>query len=115
MAWLASYDWPGNVRELRNVVERAVYMSQAARSRELLLPTLPAETGADQGELFHFTLTESYRDARARVEEEFERRYVKWLLAEHGGNLSAAARAAQIDRKHLHTLARKHGLRGEGD
>jgi len=115
MAWLSSHDWPGNVRELRNLVERAVYMSQAARSRELLLPTLPAETGEEPVELFNFSLNESYRDARARVEEEFERRYVRWLLAEHGGNLSAAARAAQMDRKHLHTLARKHGLRGEGD
>ena len=66
-------------------------------------------------EFFRFTLEETYREARARIEEEFERRYVSWLLAHHGGNLSAAARAVQMDRKHLHVLARKHGLRGESD
>jgi transcriptional regulator with GAF, ATPase, and Fis domain len=117
MEWLMQHDWPGNVRELRNLLERAAYMSAAAGSRELLLPALPSG-GADPGaDFFKFTLGESYREARARVEGEFERRFVSWLLATHGGNLSASARAVQMDRKHLHVLARKHGLRvrGEGE
>ena len=114
MEWLLQHDWPGNVRELRNLVERAAYMSAAAGSREILLPALP--TGGDTGDdLWRFSLGETYREVRTRVEDEFERRYVAWLLAKHGGNLSAAARAVQMDRKHLHVLARKHGLRGEGD
>jgi transcriptional regulator with GAF, ATPase, and Fis domain len=113
MEWLMQHDWPGNVRELRNLLERAAYMSAAAGSRELLLPTLPPGGSDAAGDFFRFTLDESYRDARARIEEEFERRYVAWLLARHGGNLSAAARAVQMDRKHLHVLARKHGLRGD--
>ena len=32
------------------------------------------------------------------------------LMRRHGGNLSAAAREAQIDRKHLRELIRKYGL-----
>jgi transcriptional regulator with GAF, ATPase, and Fis domain len=116
MQWLLQHDWPGNVRELRNLIERAAYMSAAAGSREILLPTLPAPGGDGGGEeVFRFSTEESYRQARARLEEEFERRYVAWLLDMHKGNLSAAARAAQMDRKHLHVLARKHGLRGEGE
>jgi transcriptional regulator with GAF, ATPase, and Fis domain len=113
MEWLLQHDWPGNVRELRNLLERAAYMSAAAGSRELLLPSLPTGAGGASEDFFRFTLSESYREARARVEDEFERRYVSWLLARHGGNLSAAARAVQMDRKHLHVLARKHGLRGD--
>jgi transcriptional regulator with GAF, ATPase, and Fis domain len=115
MEWLMQHDWPGNVRELRNLLERAAYMSAAAGSRELLLPSLPSGGADAADDFFRFTLNESYREARARIEDEFERRYVAWLLARHGGNLSAAARAVQMDRKHLHVLARKHGLRGEGD
>lgn len=122
LEWLVQHDWPGNVRELRNLLERAAYMSAAAGSRALLLPSLPGGRSEarrdDAGEgldVFRFSANESYRQARARVEEEFERRYVAWLLASHGGNLSAASRAAQVDRKHLYTLARKHGLRGDGD
>jgi transcriptional regulator with GAF, ATPase, and Fis domain len=117
MEWLMQHDWPGNVRELRNLLERAAYMSAASGSRELLLPALPGGAGGGDAadDFFRFSQTESYREARARIEDEFERRYVAWLLARHGGNLSAAARAVQMDRKHLHVLARKHGLRGESD
>jgi DNA-binding NtrC family response regulator len=117
MEWLMQHDWPGNVRELRNLLERAAYMSAAAGSRELLLPALPGVAGGGDAadDFFRFSQSESYREARARIEDEFERRYVAWLLARHGGNLSAAARAVQMDRKHLHVLARKHGLRGESD
>jgi transcriptional regulator with GAF, ATPase, and Fis domain len=113
LEWLLQHDWPGNVRELRNLLERAAYMSAAAGSRELLLPSLPTGAGDAAEDFFRFSLAESYREARSRVEDEFERRYVSWLLARHGGNLSAAARAVQMDRKHLHVLARKHGLRGD--
>jgi transcriptional regulator with GAF, ATPase, and Fis domain len=115
MTWLTQHDWPGNVRELRNLLERAAYMSSAIGSRELLLPALPSAVPGAADDFFRFSTKETYREARARVEEEFERRYVAWLLASHGGNLSAAARAVQMDRKYLHVLARKHGLRGDDD
>jgi DNA-binding NtrC family response regulator len=56
----------------------------------------------------------SYGQTRSAFESEFERRYVSWLLERHHGNISAAAREARMDRKHLHDLAKKHGLRGRG-
>lgn len=61
---------------------------------------------------FQFDPQKSYRETRAKFDGEFERRYVKWLLDRHGGNVSAAAREARMDRKHLHDMAKKHGLRG---
>jgi transcriptional regulator with GAF, ATPase, and Fis domain len=111
MAGLEAHDWPGNVRELRNVLDRAVYMAAASnegRLRVLDLP--PTARGAKPGD-WHFAEGESYRETRARYEQEFEQRYVSWLLDRHGGNVSAAARAAKMDRKYLHDLARRHGLR----
>ncbi len=110
---LAAHDWPGNVRELRNVLERAIYMAQATGSRELGVVTLPTVSAAAEG-AFHFEPEKSYRETRAKFDAEFERRYVKWLLGRHNGNVSAAAREAKMDRKHLHDMAKKHGLRGEG-
>ena len=56
----------------------------------------------------------SYGQTRSAFESDFERRYVSWLLERHHGNISAAAREARMDRKHLHDLAKKHGLRGRG-
>ena len=112
MQALMAHDWPGNVRELRNVLERAVYMAQASGSRELGGIALPSGGGAPQDTTFHFEAGKSYRETRAKYDAEFERRYVKWLLGRHTGNISAAAREAKMDRKHLHDMAKKHGLRG---
>jgi transcriptional regulator with GAF, ATPase, and Fis domain len=58
-----------------------------------------------------FDPTHSYGQTRGAHEAEFECRYVSWLLERHKGNISAAAREARMDRKHLHDLAKKHGLR----
>ena len=44
---------------------------------------------------------------------EAESRYLTWLLERSGGNISAAARMAHMDRKHLTRLARRHGLLGD--
>ena len=112
MQALMAHDWPGNVRELRNVLERAVYMAQATGSRELGGIALPSGGTAPQDATFHFEPGKSYRETRAKYDAEFERRYVKWLLGRHQGNVSAAAREAKMDRKHLHDIAKKHGLRG---
>ena len=118
MQALMAHDWPGNVRELRNVLERAVYMSQATGSRELSGIALPSSGNHPSEGTFHFEPGKSYRETRAKYDSDFERRYIKWLLGRHNGNVSAAAREAKMDRKHLHDMAKKHGLRGneaEGD
>jgi transcriptional regulator with GAF, ATPase, and Fis domain len=113
IAGLSAHDWPGNVRELRNVLDRALYMAAASGEHELQLvdfPVVPSSAGNFWGT---FDEAKSYRDIRTEVENEFEKHYVTWLLARHDGNLSGAARAAKMDRKHLHDLARKHNLRGK--
>jgi transcriptional regulator with GAF, ATPase, and Fis domain len=112
---LAAHDWPGNVRELRNALERAALLARGT-GRPLALPWLsplgavPAG-GPAQPEEAAFDPRLTYGDTRARFEAEFERRYVSWLLARHEGNVSAAAREAGMDRKHLHKLAVKHGVK----
>lgn len=53
----------------------------------------------------------SYGETRAAYTWDFEGRYISWLLERQNGNISAAAREARMDRKHLHDLAKKHGLR----
>ncbi len=110
LASLEAHDWPGNIRELRNVLDRAVYMAQAAGAEEITFVTLPSGERAHAS--FHFEADKSYRDTRSKYDAEFERAYVRWLLGRHHGNVSAAAREAKMDRKHLHDLAKKHGLRG---
>lgn len=113
IAALTAHDWPGNVRELRNVLARAIYMAAASGEKELRVvdvPVAPPTTVSGSIER-HFDPARSYRETRAAYEAEFEKAYVAWLLGRHTGNISAAARAARMDRKHLYDLARKHGLR----
>lgn len=116
LAALSAHDWPGNVRELRNVLDRAIYVAAAGGEREVRLvdvPVSPTPVGSTQTPFPAFEPAKSYREVRADFEADFERRYVSWLLDRHAGNISAAAREAKMDRKHLYDLARKHGLRGE--
>ena len=51
-----------------------------------------------------------YAEAKAALLHSFELRYLRDLHQRHQGNISAAARASGLDRKHLRLLLRKHGL-----
>ncbi|MBX7192697.1 MAG: sigma 54-interacting transcriptional regulator [Sandaracinaceae bacterium] len=115
---LSAHDWPGNVRELRNVLERASYLARAQGLPAIpggALPMAAAPASASPLAPASFDPHKSYRDTRAEWEASFEKSYVTWLLERHHGNLSAASRAADMDRKYLHKLAKKHGVRGEGE
>jgi len=43
----------------------------------------------------------------------FAQNYLTDLLRRHGGNISQAAKTAGVDRKTLHRLLAKHGIKGE--
>ena len=55
-------------------------------------------------------LEETYHVARERLLAEFERRYLTWLVAQAGNNISKAARIAAVDRTTLYRLMERHGL-----
>jgi two-component system response regulator GlrR len=94
-AELARHPWPGNVRELRNYVERFVALAERP-------PLVEARAPAPADDL---------RSARKQWTAEREKAFLEDLLARHEGNVSAAARAAGYDRKHLYRLLWRHGLR----
>jgi DNA-binding NtrC family response regulator len=112
VARLQRHSWPGNVRELRNTLERACVLSRGdtlnledAFSAETSTPTVGFRTDLP------------FKEAKGQLVEQFEREYIVDLMKRHKLNLSAAAREAQIDRKHLRELLRKYGMdpRDQGD
>lgn len=107
MARLVAYDWPGNVRELRNVVERSAYLSPDGVIDLITAGSLP-RAGRDQPVVFDPTLT--FREQKERAVELFEETYLNWLLQRSEGNISRAAREADMDRKYLHKLLRRYGI-----
>jgi DNA-binding NtrC family response regulator len=105
---LEAHDWPGNVRELRNAIDRAVALSPGAeRFEQLRIRLEPASAGPEP---LTVRTDLPFAEAKAAVLEELERRYLGELWSQSDGNLSAAARQAGLDRKHLRTLLRRHGL-----
>jgi len=52
-----------------------------------------------------------YRDERRRLLKSFETEYVWRALKLARGNVSEAARIAQVDRKHFWRIMRRNGVR----
>jgi DNA-binding NtrC family response regulator len=102
---LMRYGWPGNVRELENVVERAVIVAKSEVLTDLQRFLAPAGAHAA------VDLSLPFRDAKARVVEEFERAYIAGLLESHGGKLTAAAKHADMDPKNFSDKVTRYGLR----
>jgi len=112
LASLVAHDWPGNVRELRNVLERGVYLSPGgAGGSAVKLVSMPAPS-AETGRVStpSFDELKSYRENKEQWENEFEKRYLTWLMQRAQGNISRAAREADMDRKYLHKLLKKHAI-----
>ena len=58
-----------------------------------------------------------FKEAKEHLLDAFEAAYIARLINSNDANVSAIARAAGIDRKHLYTLMKKHNLepRGKGE
>ena len=96
---LILHPWPGNVRELEHVLERAVALAPRG-VLDVADLALPGEK----------EVACSFRQAKARVVQQFEHVYLESLLVACGGNISHAAVAAQKDRRAFWELLRKHRI-----
>ncbi len=121
---LDAYAWPGNVRELQNVVERACALADGARVTRADLPahvreggglrTAAAQTAAAGGPASTAVASGEelpLKEAKEKWMQVLEASYLRQLLERHGGNISAAAKAAGIDRKTFHRLVNKYQIR----
>jgi DNA-binding NtrC family response regulator len=105
--FMKGYDWPGNVRELRNVVERAVIMSDPK-----LLHGDPLDAVA---ELRQKAEPAMHRRASLRAaRDQTEREYLEDLVRATDWDLDQAAAIAEVHRKSLERLLREHRIRRPG-
>lgn len=97
---LMDYGWPGNVRELKNIMERAVVLSNLGQF-ELALPSSPDSRTSDI-----ISDDPSF--------DELQRRYFKIVLEKTNGRISGKEGAAEllgIPRTTLNARLKKLGLR----
>jgi DNA-binding NtrC family response regulator len=101
---LAAYPWPGNVRELEAVIQRTVLLasSPCLQPQDIELPLSYQEDPVTQHA--------SFREAKARAIEQFERAYLSTLLSAHQGNISQAAKYAGKERRAFTRLLEKYAL-----
>jgi DNA-binding NtrC family response regulator len=100
--WARKQPWPGNVRELRGSIEQAITLS---RFPEMQRQWATGSLDVD--------VTLPFKQAKRQVVDELERRYITELIDAHDGNISAAARAADVDRMTIYKMMRRAGLHGK--
>jgi transcriptional regulator with PAS, ATPase and Fis domain len=113
LAALARYNWPGNVRELRNILERALILSDSGRL-----------TGDDFARILPVGGAEIKTTAPARqacgvvpyaeAEAAFERQTLEHALLASNGQIAEAARLLRISRATFYKKLAKFGLAPSG-
>jgi DNA-binding NtrC family response regulator len=112
MEHLVSQPWPGNVRELRNVLARAAAL---ATGGIISRHDVSGEGSGFRGtpdERAPIDLGAKFAVAKDDAIDRFERTYLAALMRRCEGNVSRAAREADLARHHLRDLLKKRGLYG---
>ncbi len=114
------------MRELVNIIERAVSFAEGelieprdlpetrARrgARRRARPAVPSAADRRRGAA---DVDATFKDAKERWVSTFERDYIVTLLKKNNGNISHAAREADIDRKYFRKLMKKYDIEGGVD
>jgi two-component system response regulator HydG len=107
---LLADDWPGNVRQLENVIERAVLLSQGPRIDVGDLSGLKEPSSDSHSRIASRFVSMPLAAARKSAMESFDRRYLEMRLHHAKGNVSEAARLADMDRANFRRLLKRYGL-----
>jgi DNA-binding NtrC family response regulator len=95
---LKAYSWPGNIRELRNVIERAVLLSD---QKTITINDLHFDG--------HTQVGAPFLDSRLTLLE-LEKQHIERVLLEERGRVEKAAKRLGIPRSSLYQKIKKHQI-----
>ncbi len=111
ISFLTAQPWPGNVRELQNFMRRLAVFSCG---EVLDMPQVYAAQGSLAAGASGLAGQElPYKEAKARVVQDFTHTYVKELLRRTAGNVSEAARISGLERVSLQKIIKRHNIDAE--
>jgi len=103
MKALISYEWPGNVRELRNVIERAVILSDGDKIDLSVVPDKIKSAGVRTEDV-------SASGSLKTILNEYEKTVILNALKNNSGNKEMTGRALGIDLATLYRKINKYGI-----
>ena len=121
---LVEYDWPGNIRELVNTLEGSLALAGdeptlypkhlPPQLRMLLLKNVPdqpvdASAFPDQGDDPELELP-VFKEFRKKIVAEAERRYMKKLMSQAGGDIQAACEVSGLSQSRIYFLLKSHNI-----
>jgi len=107
MRALLAHEWKGNARELEHAIEQAVVL---AAEEEIEPSDLPSTITSHPGVAVAARMgaegrsdaeAATFKEAKQRVVEGFERQFIEEALERHDGNISKAAEEMGMYRQHL--------------
>ena len=116
--FLLKYAYPGNIRELRNLIYRISCLADATADYEHLPETVRPDVSKQKSEatgrseLFDLDKA-SLPDIKKAASDEAEKEFIEYGLQQVGGKVAELARQINMNRSHLQTLLKKHGIRSK--
>ncbi len=107
---MSHYRWPGNIREMQNIIERAAVLTRDAVIRIENLPSVFREIYGEMAGALPGVRRTSFKAERETHVGRLERNLVLRYLEESGGNVSKAARLADVPRRTFYRLLERHGI-----
>ncbi len=104
------YRWPGNIREMQNIIERAAVLSMDSIVRLENLPSVFREIYEDRAGALPGLRRISFKAEKEAHVGKLERNLILRYLEEAGGNVSKAARMADVPRRTFYRLLEKNGI-----
>lgn len=95
---LESFSWSGNVRQLRNLMESMILLNEEGRIRNSDLPEMILEDRVFPSDP---SAIKPFKDVKAKLISDFEKKYLRNILRVTGGNVSKASELSELNRKHL--------------
>lgn len=111
--FLLGYDYPGNIRELRNTIYRlsclAGNTADYQHLPEVLRAGLPTSKEEDKSSDTDLSLSDTKKNASDGAEKQFLMQGLQRTV----GKVSELAKEIDMNRSHLQTLLKKHGIQSK--